>query len=185
MDEGGRVTGLRNGTAVVSARAASGLTASCHVTVGTGVTNEELQNHYGETPYLNDRFRAGDFWYKVTGPDTVQLIRDPGSDWSSYPELSGEIIIPAEVTYENTAFRVTSIGEHAFGNNSGITAVTLPEILETIGESAFSGCYALELTYLPDSIRRLDDMAFQYSSGVHCNLPANLEVMGPGPPDSL
>ncbi len=61
VDEGGRVTGLRNGTAVVSARAASGLTASCHVTVGTGVTNEELQNHYGETPYLNDRFRAGDF----------------------------------------------------------------------------------------------------------------------------
>ena len=178
VDEGGRVTGLRNGTAVVSARAASGLTASCHVTVGTGVTNEELQNHYGETPYLNDRFQAGDFWYKVTGPDTVQLIRDPGSSWSSYPELSGEIFIPAEVTYENTAFRVTSIGEHAFGNNSGITAVTLPDILETIGESAFSGCYALELTYLPDSIRRLDDMAFQYSSGVHCNLPANLEVMG-------
>lgn len=114
-----------------------------------GVTNEELQNHYGETPYLNDRFQAGDFWYKVTGPDTVQLIRDPGSSWSSYPELSGEIIVPAEVTYENTAFRVTSIGEHAFGNNSGITAVTLPDILETIGESAFSGCYALELTYLP------------------------------------
>ena len=96
----------------------------------------------------------------------MQLIRDPGSSWSSYPELSGEIIVPAEVTYENTAFRVTSIGEHAFGNNSGITAVTLPDILETIGESAFSGCYALELTYLPDSIRRLDDMAFQYSGAV-------------------
>ena len=178
VNEAGQVTGLRNGSVTVSATAASGLTASCRITVGTGIANEELQNHYGETPYLNDRFQAGDFWYKVTGPDTVQLTRDPGSSWSSYPELSGDLVIPAEVTYEGILFRVTSIGESAFSGNNDITAVTLPDTMEIIGQSAFSSCYGLEITHLPDSIRRLDDQAFQNSSGVNCNLPTSLEAIG-------
>ncbi|MGM9641320.1 MAG: leucine-rich repeat protein [Faecousia sp.] len=178
VDETGLVTGLRNGTAVVSASAVSGLTAKCVVTVGTGITSENLQNNFGETPYLNERFQSGDFWYKVTGPDTVQLIRDPNSGWSGYPDLYGPITIPAEATYENVTFRVTSIGQSAFSSNSDITSVELPDTLEIIGPYAFEYCYGVEITELPDSIHRIDDAAFKYASSVNCNIPSNLEVMG-------
>ena len=54
---------------------------------------------------------------------------------TSYPnEYTGSVVIPEKVTYENVEYSVTSIGSPAFANCSGLTSVTIPNSVTTIGE---------------------------------------------------
>ena len=55
-------------------------------------------------------------------------------------EYSGEVVIPESVEHEGAAYSVTSIGERAFHNCSGLTSVTIPNSVTSIGEWAFGGC---------------------------------------------
>ena len=59
------------------------------------------------------------------------LIQCPGG-------ITGSIIIPSTVT---------SIGDRAFSNCSGLTSITLPVSLITIGQDAFSDCTSLTAIY--------------------------------------
>ncbi|MBR6248903.1 MAG: leucine-rich repeat protein, partial [Muribaculaceae bacterium] len=52
--------------------------------------------------------------------------------------------IPASVTYSGKTYSVTSIGEVAFRNCSGLTSVTIPYSVTSIGSSPFSGCSGLK-----------------------------------------
>ena len=56
---------------------------------------------------------------------------------------SGNIIIPETITYSNTTYSVTSIGDRAFDQCSGLTSVTIPNSVTTIGEEVFGNCSRL------------------------------------------
>ena len=58
-------------------------------------------------------------------------------------KYTGDVVIPESVTYKNVKYSVTSIGEKAFQNCSGLTSVTIPNSVTSIGEGAFSGCSSL------------------------------------------
>ena len=51
--------------------------------------------------------------------------------------LSGEIVIPESVTYEGTVYSVTGIGEQAFYGCFGLTSLTIPNSVTSIGVGAF------------------------------------------------
>ncbi len=57
---------------------------------------------------------------------------------SGYGYYSGKVVIPATVTYEGTEYSVTSIGEYAFGSSSGLTSITIPNSVTSIGSEAFN-----------------------------------------------
>jgi len=76
---------------------------------------------------------------------------------SSY---NGHVVIPETVNHNGVMYRVSAIAASAFADCTGLTAITIPESVNTIGETAFAGCYSLTSLTLPSSITHIDDWAF-------------------------
>ena len=81
-------------------------------------------------------------------------------------EYSGDIVIPESITYENSKYSVTSIGELAFIYCSGLTSIAIPNSITSIGESAFEGCSGLTSVTIPNSVTSIGDWAFSECSGL-------------------
>ncbi len=61
---------------------------------------------------------------------------------------------------------VTSIGNFAFWNCSGLTSITIPNSVTSIGYSAFSGCSGLTSITIPNSVISIGYSAFYGCSGL-------------------
>ena len=61
---------------------------------------------------------------------------------------------------------VTSIGGYAFYNCSGLTSVTIPSSVTSIGGSVFYGCRGLTEVTIPSSVTSIGDYAFYDCSGL-------------------
>uniref|UniRef100_UPI003FEDFE2B leucine-rich repeat domain-containing protein n=1 Tax=Candidatus Limisoma sp. TaxID=3076476 RepID=UPI003FEDFE2B len=68
-----------------------------------------------------------------------------------------------ELTLPNS---LESIGDGAFRGCSGLTELTLPNRVKSIGDIAFRGCSGLTELILPNSVRSIGDIAFTYCSGL-------------------
>ncbi len=89
--------------------------------------------------------------------------------------LSGNPLYYAEHLYsdENTEITdlvipnsVTSIGDNAFENCSGLTSVTIPNSVTRIGQEAFYGCSGLTSVTIPNSVTSIGYGAFYRCSGL-------------------
>ena len=74
------------------------------------------------------------------------------------------INIPTKLTYKESEYTVTSIGNNAFAYCSGLTSITIPDSVTEIGEYAFSYCSGLTNITIPDSITEIGSNAFAYCS---------------------
>ena len=55
-------------------------------------------------------------------------------------KYSGEVVIPSTVSYKSKTLTITSIGNKAFYNCSGLTNVTIPNSVTSIGDYTFRNC---------------------------------------------
>ena len=85
---------------------------------------------------------------------------------SSHNSYSGDVVIPATVTYQGKTYSVTSIGNDAFRVCSRLTSVTIPNSVTSIGKNAFSGCSGLTSVTIPNSVTRIGYSAFEDCSGL-------------------
>ena len=96
-------------------------------------------------------------------------------------KISGDVKIPERVTFEGKKFRVTTIGEYAFGFCESLTSVTIPTSVTTIGRGAFWACGSLKsIIYLSViyGIRFADKRVFSRAiHGESCLLPCRIGVV--------
>ena len=78
----------------------------------------------------------------------------------------GDVIIPETITVDNVVYNVTSIGDWAFSECSGLTSVTIPNSVTSIGNRAFSGCSGLTSITIPNSVTSIGNEAFKGCSGL-------------------
>ena len=82
------------------------------------------------------------------------------NDPYEYNSYSGEVVIPASVTYLGTTYDVVGIGPRAFFGCVGLKQITISNKVQYIGTSAFEGCAWLESVSIPASVVNILPRAF-------------------------
>ena len=65
-------------------------------------------------------------------------------------DYSGDVVIPPTVTYSGTTYTVNEIGWGAFSGCTGLTSITIPSSIITVGDAAFKNCSSLTGVYIND-----------------------------------
>ncbi len=110
-------------------------------------------------------FKSGDLHYNITSntePYTVEVTKD---GWDNYSSLTS-VTIPETVTYNGTDYAVTSIGEWAFYDCTGLTSVTIPNSVTSIGKYAFYDCTGLTSVTIPNSVTSIGEESFYGCTGL-------------------
>ena len=94
---------------------------------------------------------------------------------------SGDVVIPASVTYAGVEYYVTSIGENAFAYCSELTSITIPSNVMSIGIGAFTWCSNLTSITIPNNVTSIGPFAFSSCSGLtSITIPYSVTSIGDG-----
>jgi hypothetical protein len=92
-----------------------------------------------------------------------------------YTGAGGAVTIPGTIT----GLTVTSIGESAFNDTRGLTSVTIPGSVTSIGEWAFSACGLSSIT-IPNGVTNIGDGAFAFCQLTNLTIPDSVPSIGQG-----
>ncbi len=127
-------------------------------------------------PILEQTFIANGINYivtKATLPYEVAV--------HTHTSFSGAANIPASVSNAGNTFLVTSIGDYAFYNCTGLTSVTILNSVTSISEGAFVNCTGLTSVTIPNSVTSIGDGAFVNCTGLtSVTIPNSVTSIGLG-----
>ena len=106
-------------------------------------------------------FEVGGIYYNITNSTNKTVAVTYGSN-----KYTGTIVIPESVTYSGTIYSVTSIGQYAFEDCSGLTSITIPNSVTSIGQYAFEDCSGLTSITIPNSVTSIGYEAFDGCSNL-------------------
>ena len=87
------------------------------------------------TASAHDFYVGGIYYNVISKTDLTVGVTYKGNSSTDYSnEYTGAVTILEFVTYDNTTYRVTSIGSEAFRYCSSLTSITTPESVVSIGK---------------------------------------------------
>ena len=119
-----------------------------------GKTVELTSSDWTEKGYFD-----GVMYYKITSntENTIEV---------SNAESSVSVVeIPAYVKINETLYTLTRVGKEAF-MSCPLTSVIIPKSVTTIGEKAFENCSGLTSITIPYKVNRIDNRAFYNCTGL-------------------
>lgn len=104
-------------------------------------------------------FQIGDLCYSITSTSERTVSVEAVSS-----SLSGDVVIPSVVTYNDVDFTVNFIAANGFAYCHGITSFTIPHSVKGIGSQGFGWCWYLNTIILdsPNSQFSVGSYAFNY-----------------------
>lgn len=92
---------------------------------------------------------------------------------------AGEVTIPETFAVEGKTYRVTSVDEMAFANNTTLTKLMLPESITAFGKGAFTNCSALTDINIPSTIQDIPSACFaQCKKMAAFTMPEQVKTIG-------
>lgn len=85
---------------------------------------------------------------------------DMTAEVAEYNKVSGDIVLPASLSYGGQIYTLTTIGGDAFNYCESLTSITMPNGVTSIGEGAFYGCENLTSIAIPASVVSIGKEAF-------------------------
>ena len=132
----------------------------------TGLTSVVFGN---KNIYLGELVFAGckniKYFVRVSSEEAMTAMIT-NENYSDTRILTGNMVIPENVTCNGKSYKVTSIGGSAFSGCTGLTSIEIPNSVTSIGGSAFSGCTGLTSVTIPNSVTSIDAYAFDGCSGL-------------------
>ena len=105
-------------------------------------------------------FWIGDIQYEITSTNPAEVeVNDANSSITTAN-------IPSTVTYQETTYDVTAIGDSAFYDCRSLTTVTIPNSVTYIGDRAFKSCSSLTSVSIPNSVTSIGGAAFSGCSSL-------------------
>lgn len=126
-------------------------------------------------------------YYNIVNGE-AHVVR-PDANTGGY--VSGSLTIPSSVQYNGITYSVTALtytiirvdgipyGCGTFSGCSGLTSVTIPNSVTSIGEDAFIGCSGLMSVTIPNSVTSIGNYAFYGCSGLtSVTIPNTVDTIG-------
>ena len=98
-------------------------------------------------------------YYNLNSETKEASVTYKGDDAFDEDEYVGTITIPSTITYNETTYNVTSIGESAFWCCENLKSVTIPNCIKRIEDKAF-GYSGIASISIPNSVESIGDCAF-------------------------
>jgi len=115
---------------------------------GTDVTSAVANNQYTVSNISQDTrviasfvettsdFTIGGISYTITSREQKTVMVSSGN-------VSGVINVPSSVSNGGTTWKVTSIGDHAFADNTNLLSITIASSITSVGSDILDGCTSL------------------------------------------
>lgn len=124
---------------------------------------------------LADKVLIGDLYYNLNATSLTAEVTYKSLTANTY---SGDIVIPSSLTYSGKNYAVTSIGDHAFYNCSGLVSVTIPNSVVLIGDYAFFNSNDLKVITIGNSVSNIGNRAFSSTAITSIVIPASVTSIG-------
>lgn len=155
-----------------------------------GWRNFQKHNEFLLDIKTGDIFQTGGITYAVTGTGDTNTVKATYCRIEGAPDrnkiaaankagYTGELAIPAQITYQGKIFNVTAMNDSTFYGASALNSVKIDAPVESIGNYSFYDCKTLTTVTLPSSLRTLGAWAFAYCEKLDTiTLPESLESFG-------
>lgn len=118
-------------------------------------------------------------YYSWINNNTELAVSFRGTGASAYPsEYSGDLVIPAFVTYNNKTYPVTRISDDAFEACPNLTSVKIPNSVTYIGNDAFYNCSGLTSVNIPNYVTHIGSQAFAGCKITSIDIPPSVTFIG-------
>ena len=95
--------------------------------------------HEAEDTYV----RVDNIYYRLYKDNTAEVT-------DGILNYTGDIIIPATITYEDVTYTVNAIANNAFADDNGVTSISIPATITKVGVGAFTDCGGLTAVHITD-----------------------------------
>ena len=113
-------------------------------------SSEKVQKDTFEFTYKGQTLK-----YEVANGNEAKVSKQQSA------KISGDVKIPERVKFAGKKYSVTTIGNYAFFECTGLTSVTIPNSVTTIDVGAFSECTGLTSVTISNSVTTIGEYAFE------------------------